>query len=76
MIANKQTDTESTYIKMDYDLPTAEERIEKLNEIIASTPPEKLTSKYLERMADYLIDVTIDKSEKKKKRNVPKKDHF
>jgi len=70
MIANKQTDTESTYIKMDYDLPTAEERIEKLNEIIASTPPEKLTSKYLERMADYLIDVTIDKSEKKKKRNV------
>ena len=58
---------EDDYIKMDYSLDTAEKRIEKLNEIIASTPPERLNSRYLKKMGDYLIDVTLTKEEKKKK---------
>lgn len=56
------------HIKMDYSLETVEDRVEKLNEIIANTPPEKLTPKYLDRMADYLIDLTLTKEEKKRKR--------
>ena len=56
------------YIKMDYSLETPQERIEKLNEIIANTPPEKLTPQYLDKMAQYLIDLTLTKEEKKTKK--------
>lgn len=58
---------EDDHIKMDYTLDTAEKRIEKVNEIIANTPSEKLTPYYLDKMAKYIIDVTLTKEEKKKK---------
>lgn len=64
---NAGTAVQDSYIKMDYSLETVEERVEKLNEIIANTAPEKLTPKYLDKMADYLIDVTLTKEEKKTK---------
>ena len=35
------------HIKMDYSLETPEERVKKVEEIIAATPSEKLTSFYL-----------------------------
>jgi hypothetical protein len=54
------------YIKMDFNLETVEERIQRINEIINSTPSEKLTSNYLEKMATYLIDVSLDKKKDKK----------
>lgn len=63
-MSTKEGKAES-YIPLDMTLTTAEERCEKVKEIIAATPPEKLNSYYLERLADYilLLDLT------KKKRN-------
>ena len=64
------TQAEDNYIKMDYSLETAEERIAKINEIISNTPSEKLTPRYLTKLGDYLLDTTIDKTEKKKRYNI------
>ena len=56
-----QKDGESTYIKLDYTLqsidqdPHVQDRLALVNEIIEKTPSEKLTKKYLERLADYLV---------------------
>lgn len=58
---------DTTYIKMDYSLKTPEERIAKVNEIIANTPPSKLTTRYLDKLSDYII-FTLDKKEKKEKK--------
>lgn len=44
-----------TYIKMDYSLETAEERVKKVEEIIANTPEEKLTPYYLEKLGEYIV---------------------
>ena len=55
------------YIKMDFSLETPEERNEKVKEIIDKTPPEKLTPKYLEKLADYII-FAMDKQERKEKK--------
>lgn len=54
------------YIKMDYSLKTAEEKIKKVNEIIANTPPERLTTAYLEKLANYIIKEE-DKEKRKEK---------
>lgn len=43
------------HIKMDFTLETPEERCAKVKEIIANTPPEKLSPVYLERLADYMV---------------------
>lgn len=43
-------------MNLDYSLKTNEERVELVNKIIASTPPEKLTKQYLEILADYIIN--------------------
>jgi hypothetical protein len=72
IINNAETQSEETldqtpaYIKMDFSLETTEARKEKVEEIIANTPIEKLTPTYLEKLADYLI-FNMDKEEKKKK---------
>ena len=55
------------YIKMDFSLETPEERNKKVEEIIANTPPERLTPKYLEKLADYII-FAMDKQERKEKK--------
>lgn len=55
------------YIKMDFSLETPEERNELVKKIIENTPPERLTPKYLEKMADYII-FAMDKQEKKEKK--------
>ena len=54
------------YIKMDFSLKTSQERIAKVKEILAATPQEKLTSYYLNKLADYIV-LPITKEEKKKK---------
>ena len=61
----KTEDQQQDYIKMDYSIDTVEGRLEKVNEIIANTPSEKLTSKYLEKMGSYLIDLAVDKKKEK-----------
>ena len=43
------------HIKLDYTLQTPEERNELVKKIIANTPPEKLTKKYLEAMGKYIV---------------------
>lgn len=53
--------------ELDYSLKTTEERINKVNEIIANTPPSKLTTQFLDRLSDYII-FTLDKQEKKEKK--------
>ena len=56
---------EDNYIKMDWSLPTPEERRDKVQEIIDNTPPERLTPYYLGKMADYIL-YAVDQQEKKK----------
>ena len=53
-------------IKLDFTLSTPEERIELVNKILEVTPQEKLTNKYLEILADYII-FAINKKENDKK---------
>jgi len=52
---------------MDFSLQTPEERNDLVKKIVEQTPPEKLTPKYLERLADYII-FAMDKEEKKQKK--------
>lgn len=46
---------ELNYIKMDASLKTSEERTEKVKEIVAATPAERLTPFYLEKLANYIL---------------------
>ena len=55
---------EFEYIKMDYKLKTAEERVEKVKEIIANTPSERLTQKDLDKLSDYIV-IPIERQERK-----------
>lgn len=52
--------------KLDYTLESPEERKELVELIINETPPEQLTNRYLEILADYMI-FAMTKEEKKKK---------
>lgn len=54
-------------IKLDYSLETPQERNELVKKIIAQTPPEKLTNRYIEILTDYII-FAMDKEERKKKK--------
>lgn len=60
------------YIKMDFSLETSEERVKKVEEIIANTPPEKLNSVYLEKLTKYILFPKKDKTKKltKEEKNV------
>lgn len=55
------------YIKMDFSLETPEERNELVKKIIIETPSERLTPRYLEKLADYII-FAMDKQERKEKK--------
>lgn len=63
---DNEEEASPAYIKMDFSLITPEERTKKVEEIIASTAPEKLTPVYLEKLADYII-FAMDKQERKQK---------
>lgn len=65
--SQEEKEAEAAYIKMDFSLVTPEERIKKVEEIIANTPSEKLTPYYLEKLADYII-FAMNKEERKKKK--------
>lgn len=56
----------TTARKLDYTLETPEERKQLVELIISETPPEQLTNRYLEILADYMI-FAMTKEEKKKK---------
>lgn len=58
-----------SHIKMDFSLETPEERTIKVQEIIANTPPEKLTSTYLTKLTDYIILASVKQDAKKGKKH-------
>lgn len=64
---NNYVEYDESYIKMDFSLETPEERNALVQKIIKQTPPEKLTHKYLEKLADYII-FAMDKQERKNKK--------
>ena len=53
-----------TVIRLDYKLETPAERNELVKKIVNETPPEKLTPRYLEILADYII-FAMDKEERR-----------
>ena len=55
-----------TVIKLDYKLKTCAERAELVNKIIAQTPQDRMTNRYLEILGDYIMGA-ISKEEKKEK---------
>ena len=61
---NDPEEDENDYIKMDYSLPTSRERNEKVKEIIANTPSERLTPRYLDRLAEYIVKPETKKEKK------------
>ena len=63
----KEKDSSSKYIKMDFSLQTPEERTALVERIVKETPPQRLTPSYLEKLADYIIFAMEKKKKKKKK---------
>lgn len=58
---------ENQYIKLDFTLESAEERKALVERIVKEADPAKLTKKYLEILADYIV-FAMDKEEKKQKK--------
>lgn len=54
-------------IKLDYSLKTSQERNELVNKILSTAPSSQLTDKYLEILANYILDAAITKEDKKAK---------
>ena len=65
MKSNKLTEEEEKYIKLDYSLEDPADRIALVNKILETIPEDKLTKKYLEEMANYILMLKT-KEEKKK----------
>ena len=53
-------------IKLDYTIEDPEERVKLVEKIVENAPPSKLTNRYLEILADYII-FAMNKKEKKEK---------
>lgn len=53
--------------KLDYSIESPQERVKFVEKIIAETPPEQLTNRYLEILSDYII-FAMTKEERKQKR--------
>lgn len=64
----KQTDSQDT-IRLDYTIEDPEERVKLVEKIIENTPQSKLTNKYLEILANYIIFAMTKKEKKQKKIN-------
>lgn len=56
-------------IKLDYTIESPEERVKLVEKIIENTPQSKLTNKYLEILANYIIFAMSKKEKKEKKIN-------
>ncbi len=66
MQSTKEKQEDSERIKLDYTITDPSERIALVNQIIENTPSEKMTNKYLDVLADYII-FTMNKKENDKK---------
>lgn len=63
---NDALDKTKNELKLDYTLQDPGARNELVKKIIEQTPPQRLTPKYLQLLADYLV-FAMDKEERKKK---------
>lgn len=57
----------SDTIKLDYSISSPADRVKLVEQIIAETPPQKLTNKYLQILANYII-FAMTKEEKKSRK--------
>lgn len=62
-----ETKTIETELKLDYSIEDPAERVALVDKIVSGTPKERLTPRYLEIMADYVI-FAMDKEERKQKK--------
>ena len=68
LLENPQEENKEDYIKMDWSIEDPKERVALVEKIIASTPPERLTSIYLDKMAEYIIKPnTIEERKQERK---------
>ncbi len=66
LTSNSEEDTnKKTFFQLDYTITDPQERNKRVSEIINNTPPEKLTSYYLEQLTKYLVKTPENKKEKK-----------
>ena len=63
---NDALDKTKNELKLDYTLQDPGARNELVKKIIEQTPPQRLTPKYMQLLADYLV-FAMDKEERKKK---------
>lgn len=56
-------------MNLDYSLKTYEERLECVNKVLAETPDDRLTSRYLQYMSDYLLFVSEKNQTKQEKKS-------
>ena len=61
-----QVNEEPTPLKLDYTIESAQERNELVKKIVESLPPQRLTNRYLEILANYIL-FAMSKEEKKQK---------
>ena len=66
---NEITESQNDSLKLDYTIQSPEERNELVKKIVASLPPEKLTKRYLEILADYIIFAMTKEQKRSKKIN-------
>lgn len=69
MQKTKQTYEDSENIKLDYTIESPQERTELVKKIVESLPPERLTHRYLQILADYIIFAMTKEQRKSKKIN-------
>lgn len=63
----KESGAEDKVIRLDYTIQDPAERVELVKKIVENTPQEKLTNKYLQILADYIV-FAMDKKQKKEKK--------
>ena len=59
--------TQQNSLKLDYSIESSKERNELVKKIVETTPAEKLTKRYLQILADYIL-FAMSKQEKKQKK--------
>lgn len=63
----KENENINSIIKLDYSIERPEQRVQIVKKIVENTPPEKLNSRYLEILANYII-FAMDKKERKERK--------
>ena len=62
-----EKDQTQQVIKLDYTIQEPEERVKLVQKIVDNTPQERLTNRYLQILADYIV-FAMDKEQKKQKK--------